>query len=447
MTIIILAGGISKRMWPIKQDKLLLDFLGKPLFQHVLDTIVNAQLFNNFIIIANPNNKDALYQIAEELGVKAEVVVQNEAKGMADAILSADDLIQGQVLIVNADDLLEGHLFQDISSLIRKDQPDALLTGRVLDKYFPGGYLELDEDKVLGIVEKPGEGNEPSNVLKLVVDYFKDGEVLVEYLKKAQSAQDDVYEVALDAMIKDGLNIRINKYQGRWVSIKYPWHVLDVTEALLHDIEQKMNSKSSSVNHSGSRIDPSTEISKTAVIEGTVIIDSGVRILPGAVVKGPVYIGKNCIIGGNSLVRESILGEGCVTGFNTEITRSYVGSNSWFHTNYVGDSVLEGDFGMGSGAVLANLRLDSKTVKVGEDRIDSQREKLGLISGRGVRIGVNASTMPGLKIGSNSLVGPGVVLNRDLEENTQLTLKQEYQIEQNNQNQNTSYDQFRDKLK
>ncbi|MDO8573566.1 MAG: sugar phosphate nucleotidyltransferase [Candidatus Daviesbacteria bacterium] len=418
MKIIVLAGGEGKRMWPIQTDKCLIPFLGKPLLYHNLKQIkfhlegVKAHLpgeLDSFVIVVSPQIKEEVSKIAQSLDLNFQIAVQNEPKGMADAILSAKELIEGEILIINAEDIL------DVSAFKGNFEGDVLLTGLKVDKYFPGGYIKATGNSVQAIVEKPEEGNEPSDLVKLVVDYFKDGKKLVEYLEKVEdperSRRDDVYEKALGRMISDGLDVKFSKYEGTWIPLKYPWHILDITAYFLSQITTK----------------------------DKIVIEEGAKVFEGAVIKGPCYIGKNCIVGNNSFVRESDLEEGCVTGFNSDITRSYVGANSWFHTNYVGDSVVEGDFGMGSGAILANLRLDGKTIG------DTERHKLGLIAGKGVRIGVNASTMPGVKIGSNSLVGPGVVLHEDVKENTKILVKQEYQTSEHAPVL-ISYDQFRDKL-
>ena len=118
-------------------------------------------------------------------------------------------------------------------------------------------------------------------------------------------------------MIKDGLKVKCSKYSGVWIPLKYPWHILDITEHLLSRIEQK--------------ISPEAKVSEETTIEGNVVIGEGTKVFEGAVIKGPAFIGKNCIVGNNSMVRESNLEEGCVTGFNSDITRSYIGANSWFH--------------------------------------------------------------------------------------------------------------------
>lgn len=400
MTILFLAGGEGKRMWPIATDKPLIEFLGEPLAWHNLKKINQAVKPDKFVIVTSSKNQDAFSDIALQLGLKCKIAVQKEPKGMADAILSAQHFLEGECLVVNSEDFLE-------PSAYAVGKADICLSAIKVDKYFPGGYIKVTGNSVQAIVEKPGEGNEPSNLVKLVVDYFKDIQVLISYLKKTESKNDDLYEITLNNMIEDGLEVGVSEYKGVWKALKYPWHILDLMEEFL---------------------------GKDAIVK-----ESGVKIYEGAIIKGPCYIGEGTVIGANSLVRESMIGPNCVIGYSTEVARSYVGPDCWFHTNYVGDSVLEGDFGAGSGAVLANLRLDGKTIR------DTGRDKLGLIAGKGVRVGVNASIMPGVRVGSNCLIGPGVVLSKDLQENTKVTQKSEYEYSENKSV--TSYNQFRGKLK
>lgn len=398
-------------MWPVATDKSLIEFLGKPLAWHNLKKLAESTQADKFVIVSNEKNQETFADIALSLHLKAKIAVQKNPSGMADAILSAEHFLEGECLVVNAEDLL------DSSAYVVQKNADVYLRAIKVDKYFPGGYLKATGNRVQAIVEKPGEGKEPSDMVKLVVDYFKDIGQLIACLKKVSSEKDDVYETALNKMIADGLEVTFSEYKGEWKALKYPWQVLDFMDYFLKSLPEKNN----------------------------VVLEEGVKVYEGAIIKGPCYIGRGTVIGANSLVRESMIGENCVIGYSTEVARSYVGSDSWFHTNYVGDCVLEGDFGAGSGAVLANLRLDNKTIKVGEERIETGRTKLGLIAGKGVRVGVNASTMPGIKVGANSLIGPGVVLSRDIKENTKVTQKAEYEYSKNEAV--TSYSQFREKVK
>jgi bifunctional UDP-N-acetylglucosamine pyrophosphorylase/glucosamine-1-phosphate N-acetyltransferase len=95
--------------------------------------------------------------------------------------------------------------------------------------------------------------------------------------------------------------------------------------------------------------------------------------------------------------------------------------------------VLEGNISLGSGAVLANLRLDDGDIysMVKNERIATTRNKLGVLVGKHVRIGVNASIMPGIKIGMNSFIGSGVILDKDLPEQSYCIAKEAYTVTRN----------------
>ena len=62
---------------------------------------------------------------------------------------------------------------------------------------------------------------------------------------------------------------------------------------------------------------------------------------------------------------------------------------------------------MGYGAVTANYRLDGRTVPsmIGGERIDTRPDEARPDARRRRRIGVNASTMPGVKIGAGAIIG------------------------------------------
>lgn len=387
--VLVLSGGVAKRMWPITTHKNFLPFFGKPLIVHSIENLKRAGL-KNFIIVVNPE----LAKEATRWAGKAKIVVQKKALGQADAILSAEKEIKdAPLLIVNANDFFEPGLFSRLKKKM-KSPVDALVVGLRTDCYLPMGYLAVAGGLVKRIVEKPGKGKEPSNIVKLVVDFYRRPRVLWRYLKKAKSKRDDVYEVAMTEMIKDKIKFGLVEYQGSWVTIKYPWDILRMTSFFLKERKKK-----------------------------PVILEEGVKIFEGAVVKNS-YLGKNVIVGNNALVRDSIIEEGCVVGYSTEIARSYVGPNCWFHANYIGDSVLEENVSFGSGARTANLRLDEKEIAPG-------MIKLGSIVGRGVRVGINTSIMPGVQIGSGSFVGPGLVLERNLEENKFCYLQQELVVKKN----------------
>ena len=206
-------------------------------------------------------------------------------------------------------------------------------------------------------------------------------------------------------------------YKGYWGYMKYPWHVLSICDYFLRNLKGKKIKKA--------------YIAKTATITGDVYIEDNCRIMDNATVVGPTYIGRASIIGNNSLVRESMIGDRCVVGYATEVVRSWIGNDSWFHTNYIGDSVVSRNTAMGAGSVLANFRLDEQPITSGitDKKAATGRVKLGSITGENVRIGVNTSVMPGVKIGRNCVVGAGVCLDKDIPNESFVKLrKHSYEI-------------------
>jgi bifunctional UDP-N-acetylglucosamine pyrophosphorylase/glucosamine-1-phosphate N-acetyltransferase len=396
---IVLAGGASRRLKPLTFDKNLIEFLGKPLIEWVIDNLIKAGV-ENIIVICNSSNFSFVSSLKKSATIKT--VVQKQPKGMADAILSAGEILSSSpLLVVNGSDYMD---YKIIKEVIKKGWQTnrIVLTGIQMEEYFPGGYFVVVGDQVKGLIEKPGAGQEPSNLVKLVLDYFPDGLQVVKQLKTITSCGDDIYERFLDKIIKNQ-TVDLVKYKGFWGYVKYPWHILEMMNVFLFN---KLKAK----------IAKTVFVSSKATIKGEVVLEENVKVLEGAKIQGPCFIGKNTIVGNNVLIRESIIGANCVVGYNTEIARSYIGNNCWFHCNYIGDSVLEENISFGSGARTANLRLDEKeiTIKKQLEKISSQRIKLGALIAKGVRVGINASLMPGVTIGAWSFVGPGVVLYQNL---------------------------------
>jgi NDP-sugar pyrophosphorylase family protein len=418
---VFLCGGRGKRMFPIAEDKFLLDFLGKPLLKHQIELASEAGL-SHFIIIGNPENTAKIKQITKKIpGIKVDLALQKKSSGIADALKSAEPFLHGQLLVINPNDVFSSSAYTKIIAAAKKNTASSYILGYKVQKYFPGGYLQVNSrNELLKIAEKPNPGEEPSNLVNILIHCHNNSEELLRYIETVQTTRDDVYECALDNMVKAGHKIKVVPYNDFWAPIKYPWHIFKVMEYFLDNAQPY--------------IAPSARVSKKANIEGKVILSDNVKVLENAVIRGPVYIGANSIIGNNALVRDySHIGSKSVVGYSTEVKHSYIGDNCWFHSNYIGDSIVDDDCSLGAGTVLANFRLDEGTIqiKVGDRLVDTGYDKLGAIVGRGCRIGVNASLMPGVRVGPDSFVGPQVCLNQDLSAHKMILLEFQYQVEDN----------------
>jgi len=422
MKVVFLCGGIGKRMFPLTEDKFLFKFLGKTLLQHQIEIAQKAG-FKDFVMIGNEFNMNKIKEICSHVDANVKFALQKEPEGMADALLSGKNfLINEEILIVNPNDVFDVSAYKKI---IRtgKENYDSCIVGYEVNSYFPGGYLEVNKKhELIRIHEKPGEGNEPNNLVNIVIHLHKNSKKLFDYLEKTKSDRDDTYEQAISNMVNDGWRIKVVPYDGFWHAIKYPWDIFGVVKYFLNNIKKpKISSKA--------------KISKKVRIYGNVIIEDNARVLENTVIRGPCYIGKNTVIGNNVLIWNGThIGDNCVIGYSSEIKHSYIADNCWFHMSYVGDSIISDNCSFGAGTITANFRFDEQPIKVDVHgkKSDSKMDKLGVIMGVNCKTGINSCTMPGVRVGPNSIIGPGVTLLENLEPNRIVLIdKKSYSIKEN----------------
>jgi bifunctional UDP-N-acetylglucosamine pyrophosphorylase/glucosamine-1-phosphate N-acetyltransferase len=260
-------------------------------------------------------------------------------------------------------------------------------------------------------MEKPGEGNEPSDLVNVVAHAHPSAALLLRALQRTAGETDDGSERALDSLFHTHVYHAV-RYTNVWQAVKYPWHVIPLLPTLLSDIREPL-------------IAADARIHPTAVIEGNVIIERGVNIFPHATVRGPCYIGKNTMIGNSALVWESSVGDHCVIGYGTEVKGSVLAGHVWTHSTYIGDSVIGKNVSFGAGSVAGNLRLDEGEIYSIADgkRIGTGLRKFGTAIGDDCRIGIHTSINPGIKVGRGSFLGTNVVATRDIPDGSFVSMK------------------------
>ncbi len=417
-TVIILAGGANTRFWPL-HEKSLYPFMGETLLEKQMNVYDEAG-FRRAIIIANPGNRDQIAATiqASNTNFAYDIVVQDEPLGMGHAILQAEPLLADYppIYICQVNDVVSPDFHATMMATYQEGSAASYLAGFQVTEYFPGGYLVLDGESITNMIEKPGAGNEPSDLVNFVAHIHTDTRTLfqkIHALYDAGHAADDHYEVAMASMMAES-RFECVRYRGPWYPIKYPWHVLDVTRFYLDQID-------------GQHIHPDAKIVGDVSISGNVVIEAGVRLFHGAAVVGPAYIGPSAIVGNGALVRESMVGAGSMVGHVSEVARSYIGQQVNLHRAVVLDSVFEDRVNFSAGCITANLRIDAGYVKstVKGERMVTGRDKLGAMVGEGAFIAIQSGTMPGVKIGAGAEVGAFTNVTQDLREDERLYTMQE----------------------
>ncbi len=171
----------------------------------------------------------------------------------------------------------------------------------------------------------------------------------------------------------------------------YPWEVLPE----IGDFVMKLGATlSDEFDHPEENIwiHKTVKIAKTATLNGPLIIDADTEVRPGAFIRGNVLVGKNCVVGNSTELKNVVL-------FNTVQVPHY---------NYVGDSILGTHSHMGAGSITSNVKSDKTLVVVKNDgeEIETGLKKFGAMIGDYVEVGCNSVLNPGTVIGRNTNIYP-----------------------------------------
>ena len=175
-------------------------------------------------------------------------------------------------------------------------------------------------------------------------------------------------------------------------SFAYPWEALDGLKEEILRLGDALSEEEYC------RIAPDVWVAKTAVVA------------PSAQLCGPLIVGPYSEIRHCAFVRGSaLIGRGCVVGNSTELKNCILFDGVQVpHYNYVGDSILGYRAHLGAGAITSNVKGDrgEVTVRVGDVRLKTGRRKCGAMVGDGAEVGCHAVLNPGSVLGVNCRVYP-----------------------------------------
>ncbi len=173
-------------------------------------------------------------------------------------------------------------------------------------------------------------------------------------------------------------------------------------------------------------------VSRSAVIEGLVIIGKGTVVEAGAYLRGPIMIGRDCDIRHNAYLRgEVVVGDGSVIGNSCELKHTICGAEVQVpHLAYVGDTVLGRKVHLGAGVIVSNVKLNRGNIQVTVDgaAYDTQLKKFGAVVGDLTEVGCNCVLNPGTLLGPECLMYPNVSWSGFLPARHIVKYRPEYQV-------------------
>ncbi|WP_299049938.1 sugar phosphate nucleotidyltransferase [uncultured Polaribacter sp.] len=185
MKIIVPMAGIGSRLRPhtLTIPKPLTVIAGKPIVQRLVEDISSVvdQKIEEIAFIIGPAAKgfpsdtsDKLIKIAEKLGAKGSVYVQEEALGTAHAIFCAKESLSGPCVVAFADTLFKADFKLDANA-------DGAIWVKQVNDPSAFGVVKLKDGYITDFVEKPKDF--VSDLAIIGIYYFKDGEKVREEIQ------------------------------------------------------------------------------------------------------------------------------------------------------------------------------------------------------------------------------------------------------------------------
>lgn len=417
MKAVVLAAGQGVRLQPLTftRPKHLIPVGGKPILEHVLNSIKTAGIDETLIIVHYMKN-----QIKQHFGdgtkqqIKLEYITQQHMKGTADAVSYAEPYVNEDFLLINGDVFTTPKPIKQVINAHKKQSAAATIAVVPVEHPEHYGIVKLEDTKVTEISEKPSMEPAAINLANAGVYMFSTD--IFNKIKQTKPSPRGELELtdSLNLLLKENQAVSAVKIsKTEWHDIGRPWDLLEANRLAFNKMEPALNGQ----------IEPGTQII------GPVTVAEKARIRSGAYIQGPAFIDKKSDIGPNCYIRPyTSIGKHVRIGNACEIKSSIIMNETHIgHLSYIGDSILGENCNLGAGTVFANLRLDRKTVKtkVKTKVLDTGRTKFGAVLGDHVKTGINALFMPGVKIGCHSWIGANVVVYRDVPPNQFLILKQE----------------------
>ena len=427
---IILAAGKGTRMGS-DLPKVLNLLGGKPLVQHLLDTVSDIKGSRVQLVVGH---KPELVKSSLDTNKKTDFVLQKKQLGTGHAVKQTlKNLRSNSISLVLYGD---GPLVkkQTLTRLIASAEKGnlSILTYKPTD---PHGYGRIVRDKK-GLVEKIVEQKDASSderkisevnsgILAIKTKYLKD---LVRKISNKNAAKEyyltDIVEIANQAGIPVKATIVSDHKQVLGVNNQQELH--DLERQYQEDLAKQLIVK-------GARLADLSRID----VRGDLSVGSGSFIDINAVFEGNNKIGRNVTIGpncyisnsiladdvkvlANTVIEDSVVGAGCALGpFSrirggttmetgselgnfVEANRSHIGPSSKAkHLTYLGDAELGSKVNVGAGTITCNY--DGKN-------------KNKTIMGDGSFVGSNSSLVAPVKLGKDSYTGAGSVITKNVKD-------------------------------
>jgi mannose-1-phosphate guanylyltransferase len=242
----------------------------------------------------------------------------------------------GTLVVCNGDILTNVDLAAMVERHRRTGATLSMSLAHVRDPWTYGVAAVDDEMRILSFVEKPPQGEEPSNLINGGT-WLWEPEMLDRIPDDDTAVRDGFSErVLFPGIIADGLHVQ-GFEEDLWVDVGSPDRYLTATRLLL---DRTMGELGAEV-----ALGEDVSVADDVEFDGHVLIGRCVTIGAGAHISGPTVIGHDTTIGADATISGSVIWEEARIGAGARVAGSIVAAYAG-----IGDGATVTDAVLGNGA-------------------------------------------------------------------------------------------------
>ena len=308
---LILSGGKGTRLRPITHTsaKQLVPVANKPVLFYGIEAMAAAGITDLGIIVAPETGNEirAAARDGSAFGVSITYVEQEEPLGLAHAVLTAEEYLDGSPFVMYLGDNLLRNGISDLVQTFTTEQPDALILLTPVPDPENYGVAELVDGRVSRLVEKPAQ---PATNLALVGVYMFTPAIFgaARSITPSDRGELEITD-AIQSLVDSGSRVDPHIVHGWWKDTGQVQDMLEANRLILDDLEERID---------GECVD--------SRVEGRVVIEADARV-ERSTVRGPAVVGAGASITDAYIGPYTAIGED-VTIADAELEYSIVLSGS-----------------------------------------------------------------------------------------------------------------------
>jgi glucose-1-phosphate thymidylyltransferase long form len=239
MDAVVLAAGEGTRLRPLTEDKPkgLVEVNGKPILSHCFEQVAELGA-DELVVVVGYRKEQIIEQYGDEFrGMPITYAHQREAEGIAHALLTAEDHVEGEFMLMLGDNIFRANL-RDVVRRQQEDRADAAFLVEEVPYEEASRYGVCDTNdfgEIVEVIEKPDEP--PTNLV--MTGFYTFSPAIFHACHLVQPSDRDEYEIsdAIDLLIHSGRTIDAIAMDGWRIDVGYP-EDRDEAERLLAEAEE-----------------------------------------------------------------------------------------------------------------------------------------------------------------------------------------------------------------